>query len=809
MDLSSALAGLYVDVSSANTDRYRWHTKLVRVPLKHVNIDARIIHANVGVTVRQEYHNDTDVAVSVIYYFPLDSKAGVHDFSATIGDRRVVGVVKEKEVAAKEFDDAVKADKTAALLSRAPDQADTWQVKIGVLPPHTSCFIQVGYVAEMRVTQGTLELHLPTSLAPRYSPGVETARIIDSTSSSSSVPLTMGTTSTPSLQITARFLTTSPVVSIVSPTHKNEISITHQSPTEAVVVMVQQSAAALSATFVLQVTTTQPYQPRALSVSSSARHPTSQNLIQFTFCPTQVPLGDLTELPQEMIFVVDRSGSMTGASIAAVKQAMGLLLRSLSTNARFNVISFGSTFTSVFPESMPYTDASLEEAAAQVDRWEANLGGTEILAPLQHVYKIGPAPSHPRQIFLLTDGGVTNGDAVTALVGMHSQATRVSVVGIGDHVSTSLVESVARAGRGEAVFIPTTQDVVPKIMYLMRQLVQPCLYDLRVSGSSEIQEWSSSGPIYGSRLGFHYAAVPEDWGRHDGKIMIRAKTNGNATGYIDFAIPPLQVTSTEDRLVIEKLATIALFTKFEHEFDLLNARPVDPTSSSSSSSSLPRLEELKRQSIECSIKSQILSRWTSSVLVHEGGPASLITIPKSSTSSALGAEGTVSSCCAASSGLGFGYPSSSAVLLNSMGSFSSSSMVNRLADETEADETVNDWLEALIRLQKSNGSWEHSARVAGVLAKFSTPLPMSIYRIMDECLPGWSPVRGVSEFLAVKTFPDILSESHLVTRLVVACLEAYGSPAQKDEWMMMLTKTRHWLSRTGPLAAQTLLTKAV
>ena len=85
-----------------------------------------------------------------------------------------------------------------------------------------------------------------------------------------------------------------------------------------------------------------------------------------------------------MIFVIDRSGSMGGPSIAEVRNALQLCLRSLTAGCRFNIVSrSASTYAALFPESRPYDEASLGEAAAFVRTLEADMGGTEILPALR------------------------------------------------------------------------------------------------------------------------------------------------------------------------------------------------------------------------------------------------------------------------------------------------------------------------------------------------------------------------------------------------------------------------------------------
>jgi von Willebrand factor A domain-containing protein 5 len=44
----------------------------------------------------------------------------------------------------------------------------------------------------------------------------------------------------------------------------------------------------------------------------------------------------------------------------------------------------------------------------QVSKFDADLGGTEILKPMDDVLKALPDPDLPRHVYLLTDGAVSN-----------------------------------------------------------------------------------------------------------------------------------------------------------------------------------------------------------------------------------------------------------------------------------------------------------------------------------------------------------------------------------------------------------------
>jgi hypothetical protein len=61
----------------------------------------------------------------------------------------------------------------------------------------------------------------------------------------------------------------------------------------------------------------------------------------------------------EYIFLIDRSGSMADKPILLAVEALKLFLHSLPLGSKFNVVSFGSIFTKLFPESVDYDEKNL------------------------------------------------------------------------------------------------------------------------------------------------------------------------------------------------------------------------------------------------------------------------------------------------------------------------------------------------------------------------------------------------------------------------------------------------------------------
>ena len=69
---------------------------------------------------------------------------------------------------------------------------------------------------------------------------------------------------------------------------------------------------------------------------------------------------DLFLSKERFIFLIDRSGSMYGNRIQMAKQSLIYFLKSLQENgSKFNIISFGSKFYSLFNENKLINDENI------------------------------------------------------------------------------------------------------------------------------------------------------------------------------------------------------------------------------------------------------------------------------------------------------------------------------------------------------------------------------------------------------------------------------------------------------------------
>lgn len=144
-------------------------------------LEGVIVHATLNtnrtckVQLLQSYHNPADQAVEVSYMFPLDHRAAVCAFEATIAGTTIEGKVMPTKKAQETYQQAKKEGRKASLLTQ--DKQEIFQVHLGNVPAGTRATIQLTYVSELLhrsdvTTQqkGTIHFFLPTHVAPRYCP---------------------------------------------------------------------------------------------------------------------------------------------------------------------------------------------------------------------------------------------------------------------------------------------------------------------------------------------------------------------------------------------------------------------------------------------------------------------------------------------------------------------------------------------------------------------------------------------------------------------------------------------------------------
>jgi Ca-activated chloride channel family protein len=436
------------------------------VPLLGVEIDATLDGPCLQVSVRQRYRNAERVPIEAVYVFPLPEDAAVCGFRAQFGAERVDGRVQARDKAFETYDDAMLDGRMAALLDQ--ERPNVFTASLGNLPAGEEAVLELRYVARLRSEGDAYRLTFPTTVSPRYVPaqapevGQPDAERVNP-ERWLAVPyglrfmLRVGAWGQGGLR------------SVESPSHPVRIVLGD----DGAEVTLAQDSVALDRDLVVLVQPKAAAAPSALAVPS----PDGGETVLLEFLP-DMPRAE--RAPHEVVFLLDCSGSMSGESITAAKRALQLCVRALNIGDTFDIVRFGSEYESLWPMPVAFADGTLAQASAWLDATEAELGGTEILAPLQFILQRPCTLGCARSVVLLTDGEVSNEAEVIALAARHANTTAVFAFGIGSGASDHLVRGVARAGRGEAEMIFPGERIEPKVLRTFARLRSPRFTGVRL-----------------------------------------------------------------------------------------------------------------------------------------------------------------------------------------------------------------------------------------------------------------------------------------------------------------------------------------
>lgn len=319
------------------------------VPLTGVAIESEIHTFYSKVVVSQRYVNRESKPLEAVYVFPLDEGAAVCGFEAIVDGTLVVGEVHERDKAFDLYDEAMEAGHGAFLLDE--ERPDVFQASIGNLPPGKEVLVRLTYVTELNIEEGRVRFALPTTVSPRYAPLEDHKGTGRPASEALNPPVAW---SVPyGLTLSVRVLMPNGITGIESPSHAIALKIYGR---EATVSLSQQDAA-LDRDFVLSIEAPGLDSPQVLIEGGED----GDEAIAVSFAPVFAR----TTAPAEVIFLVDRSGSMEGTSIHEVRNALQLCLRSMTPGCRFNIVGFGSRHEALFPESRAYDQAALDAASCR------------------------------------------------------------------------------------------------------------------------------------------------------------------------------------------------------------------------------------------------------------------------------------------------------------------------------------------------------------------------------------------------------------------------------------------------------------
>uniref|UniRef100_A0A3P9JJ46 VIT domain-containing protein n=1 Tax=Oryzias latipes TaxID=8090 RepID=A0A3P9JJ46_ORYLA len=432
------------------------------VPLKSVEVELQVKDHVATVISTLNYQNKEDKPIEALFVFPLPGDAAVCHFSADIGQTHIVAELKEKQQAREEYDDALSSGQQAFLLEESEQSPDIFSLSVGSLPPGESASIRLQYVIELAVeADGALRFCLPAVLNPRYQPQDQKTVSLDM-----KTPFIIPASEIPySLSFSARVSSPRPVSKVESSCCLEPLQYLNTDHTEAAVKLA--AGHKFDRDVELLIYYKDAHQPSAVveAGQDSAQPGTLMGdpVVMVSLYP---------EFPESVMSKLTKSPNLQLIHFKT-------LHRIYYTGQR--MFKMGLSNSDICQQSVEYSEKSMEEALKKVEVMQADLGGTEILQPLHHIYSQPCISNQPRQLFVFTDGEVGNTKEVLDLVRENAGSHRCFSFGIGEGASSALINGLAQEGRGHAQFITGSDRMQAKVMQSLKFALQPVVKDISVT----------------------------------------------------------------------------------------------------------------------------------------------------------------------------------------------------------------------------------------------------------------------------------------------------------------------------------------
>lgn len=462
------------------------------------------------VTLEQSFSNPGERWMEGVYAFPLPDGAAVRFLEMRVGERRIVGKIREKAAARKIYEQARQAGKKASLVEQ--QRPNLFRNRVANIGPGETVTVHLEYVQAVAITAGGFSLRFPMTITPRYMPGtplrgvgedsapealtlnpelgwaLPTDQVPDATGISPFLHPAQGSDGAPlnPIEITASLDMGLPLANVSSPYH--EIALARRAGVYDI--RLAGGVSEMDRDFVLQ------WQPVAGSAPTAALFTERIDGQHYGLLMVLPPAAGRAgpAMAREIIFVVDTSGSMGGVSIEQARASVALALQQLRPRDKFNIIEFNSSHRALYREPVSASGHHVQRAQEFVRLLQAS-GGTEMLPALQAALT-PPAEvdalreqSSLRQVIFITDGAVGNEAALLEEISTLLGDSRLFTVGIGSAPNSWFMRKAAQFGRGSHTHIGDLNEVGDRMAALFEQLSRPAAVNLSVQWPVTVEAW--------------------------------------------------------------------------------------------------------------------------------------------------------------------------------------------------------------------------------------------------------------------------------------------------------------------------------
>lgn len=454
------LIGLYFGASGAHAQGILLPTEPSMGPLelRAHEVEFRVDGQAAVTKVTHRFSNPNDRPLEATFYFPIPAGATTTDFAIWMNGERIEGSVMPRDEARQIYEQIVRRLRDPGLLEYV--NGTLFQARIFPVPPRGEQTVEIEYAATLARNGNVVRYHYPV-----HTEATHVAR---------------------SFSIHGEVRNAHGVAQVYSPHYA--IDTNRESPNR-LTVGAELQRERLTHDFELFITPSED--DVALSLLTWDGDDDEDGYFMVSLTPSQ-DLDRLRQIPREITFVVDTSGSMAGQKMEQARELLEYCIGQLGDADRFNVVTFASSVNSLFEGPVDVSAETRARALRYVRDLEA-AGGTNIDGAMRAAMEQPASSRHASAVFFVTDGLPTSGERDVPTILRHVQEAfdddgrRLFAFGVGYDVNTRLLDGMASRGTGRSDYVRPGENLRNSIGHFFDSVSAPLLTDVSLDfGTADV-----------------------------------------------------------------------------------------------------------------------------------------------------------------------------------------------------------------------------------------------------------------------------------------------------------------------------------
>jgi Ca-activated chloride channel homolog len=514
--------------------------------IKELDYHAKITDQVAQVAVTQSFVNTGSRQMEVAFVFPIPYDSAIDRMTFMVDGKEYDAKLLDAKEARQTYEEHVRKSQDPALLEWVGH--GMLRTSVFPVPPGAERKVSLKFSQLLRKDGKLTDLIIPLSTAKYTSSPVE------------------------KLSIHVAIETAQELKSVYSPTHAVNIE---RSDKRHAVVKIEANDTVPTTDFRLLFDTADGQ----LGASLISYRPESGEEGYFLLLASpEIKAANDERTAKTVIFVVDRSGSMSGKKIEQAKEAAKFVLNNLRQGDTFNILAYDSTVESFRPELQKYDEESRQAALGFVAGLYPG-GSTNIDGALSTSLAMIKDESRPNFLLFLTDGLPTVGERNEAKIAATAKQnnklrTRMINFGVGYDVNSRLLDRLSRENFGQSEYVRPDESIEAHVSSVYNKLSAPVMTNVTVKvdiegAASESGSVSRVYPkdVYDLFAGEQLILVGRYKQAGSAKITITGKTGGKEQKF-DFPATFVEKSSDQSHAFVEKLWVMRRIGQIIDEIDL-------------------------------------------------------------------------------------------------------------------------------------------------------------------------------------------------------------------------------------------------